>query len=62
MRQRELGYSGLRVSAFGLGWMGISEFYGRRNKAGVSFLDTADMYRIGSQMQALNRRCGHGVV
>ncbi|MFF4406540.1 aldo/keto reductase [Streptomyces sp. NPDC001262] len=59
MQQRRIGRNGPAVSSIGLGCMGMSEFYGPTDEAqsletlraaldaGVTFLDTADMYGKG---------------
>ena len=66
MRHRQLG-QGLKVSAIGLGCMGMSEFYGAQDEAesiatihraldlGVSFLDTADMYGVGRNEELVGK-------
>ena len=59
MREVTLGSSGLRVSALGLGCMGMSQAYGVADRAesertllraldsGITFFDTADVYGMG---------------
>jgi aryl-alcohol dehydrogenase-like predicted oxidoreductase len=56
MQTKPLGSQGLRASQIGLGCMGMSDFYGKRNneesirvihrayELGINFFDTADMY------------------
>jgi len=67
MQTRELGRSGLFVPALGLGCMGMSDFYGTGKEAesiatihraielGVTFLDTADIYGLGSNEELVGK-------
>ena len=67
MRHAILGASGLKVSALGLGCMGMSEFYGERDDTesmatlehalarGITFFDTADIYGSGHNEELVGR-------
>ena len=72
MQTRELGRSGLFVPALGLGCMGMSDFYGTGKEAesiatihraielGVTFLDTADIYGLGSNEELVAKAIKDG--
>jgi len=72
MQMRKLGREGLEVSALGLGCMAMTTLYGPVDEAeaiatvrealdaGADFLDTADMYGLGTNEELLSRALQDG--